>query len=152
MNFIMENFNQNQFIPTWKFCKLMAGEDSASFIAVPLFSSAQPHAWHIMSAHVLTSFLESNPLTDLKLRQGSLMVIILNKRSFISKKHFWIYYHSYQIAFLWFYRKWAPSYSMTLRSVFGGRYRKEGGVGLPEKQDTLLEELFCLSFLWSSAK
>ena len=33
------------------------------------------------------------------------------------------------------------------RSVFGGRCRKEGGVGLPEKQDTFLEEPFCLSFL-----
>ena len=70
------------------------------------------------SAHALTSFLESNPLTNLKLRQGNLMVVILNKHSFISKKHFWIYYHSYQVASLWFYRKWAPSYSVIREVCF----------------------------------
>lgn len=40
-NFIIEIFNQKKkFVPTLQFCKLTAGEGSALFIAILLFSSA----------------------------------------------------------------------------------------------------------------
>lgn len=62
-NFIIEIFNQKKkFVPTLQFCKLTAGEGSALFIAILLFSSAQHHVWHIMD---IISVLDKCPLGNL---------------------------------------------------------------------------------------
>lgn len=63
LNFIIEIFNQKKkFVPTLQFCKFMAGEGSALFIAVLVFSSAQHPAWHIMD---IVSVLDRCPLGNL---------------------------------------------------------------------------------------
>lgn len=62
-NFIIEIFHQKKkFVPTFQFCKFMAGEGSALCIAVLLFPGAQAHTWHITG---IISVQEECPLGNL---------------------------------------------------------------------------------------
>ena len=65
------------------------------------------------------------PFNRLNIEEGGKTVVILNKHSIKSKKHFCTCYHSYQGAFLWLQRKWAPLFGIILRSAVGARVAEE---------------------------